>query len=143
MNANQSLFSALRSTIAFKVFGLTAGILLLFSIITYLVIFTLLPHTYKDYKQQQLENEVDHFITSIEGLPDKDVEQAFNKLREQTRAFITISDGADQILAPHIESGYAIAISEAGGALEGPLHPLNTLMGQIQIHKQVQEKLPW
>lgn len=83
-------------------FGLTAAILLLFSLSTYLIIFTLLPHTYKNYKQNELERGVDSFIAKSKKLSDEDAEKELALLQQQTNAFISIYDESEHMLYPHV-----------------------------------------
>lgn len=85
-------------------FGLTATILLLFSVITYLIIFTLLPHTYKNYKQNELEREVDSFIARSYKLSNEDVEKKLLLLQKKTNAFLTIHDKSGHMLFPQLYS---------------------------------------
>ncbi|RED61812.1 sensor histidine kinase [Cohnella lupini] len=96
----KSIISRLRNTITFKMFGLTVAILLVFSISTYLIIYTLLPHTYKSYKQQQLANNIDSFIVKSATLSDVEAEDALTELRLQTNIFITIKDKDEKLLYP-------------------------------------------
>ncbi|BBI36471.1 sensor histidine kinase [Cohnella abietis] len=108
------LISSLRNNITFKVFGLTVTILLLFSVSTYLIIFTLLPHTYNNYKQQQLEHEIDTFIAKIPTLSDTEMEKELDIVKLQTNAFIILFDETKQIPLPstQIKQG-TITIEEA------------------------------
>lgn len=95
------------NTIMFKVFGLTVAVLLLFSVCTYLVIYTLLPHTYTTYKQNQIDSGIDSFIDKSATLPNDEAVKALTKLQEQTNAFIMIKDESQQMLYPYIQTAVA------------------------------------
>jgi two-component system sensor histidine kinase VanS len=104
----KKITTAFRNTIAFKVFGLTAAILLLFAIGTYLVIFTLLPPTYKNYKQNQLVQEIDSFIAKSATLSDKETDKEFEALRQKTNTLITVLDESNQMLSTYTLMGEPI-----------------------------------
>jgi len=104
----KKITSVFRNTIAFKVFGLTASILLLFSIGTYLVIYTLLPPTYKNYKQDQLVQEIDAFIAKSATLSDKEADKELEALRKKTNTLIMVVNETNHLLSTYPLMGYSI-----------------------------------
>ncbi|MEK8129049.1 HAMP domain-containing sensor histidine kinase [Paenibacillus filicis] len=121
----------MRNNIAFKVFALTGTILLLFSVITYLIIFTLLPPTYKSYKQHQLEREVDEFIAKSPALSAEDFTKELEGVRQRTNSMIFIVDGEKKSLFPQIQLGSVNAIGTVSQLtpIEAPFTSLTPVTG--------------